>query len=92
MKRSREDEVILKTEEEQSTPPLQHIVDDDDDGCVGNFKGRTGPLPSKIKFSIIALPDDMVKIRVDDEANPEFWLEGYILTKTLKRFIGLTMQ
>lgn len=87
MKRSREDEAVIKnkTEEEKSTPPLQHINNDDDQiESVGHFKGRTGPLPSKIKFSIIALPDDMVKIRVDDEANPEFWLEGYIPTKTLK--------
>lgn len=54
---------------------------------VESWRGRTGPQRPKIDFNISNIDDKLVKIRIDDTENPEFWIEGVILKKTLTDFI-----
>ena len=53
---------------------------------VVSFSGRTGPKRAKIS-GVLSKDNDLIKIRLDDEENLEFWAEAYISTSQLKEFL-----
>lgn len=72
---------------ERSSEKRIRSEDEHDVVLVDSFRGRTGPKRSKV-VGKITRTEDGIKIRLDDEENLEFWVEGTItaecLNKTLK--------
>lgn len=85
MKRSREEAEQKK--EEPNTPELPKHTQNDVLEFI-SARGRTGPLPSQIHGKFEVLDDDMIKLRIDDEQNLEFWLEAFVKKKLLLDFLN----
>lgn len=62
--------------EEQHSPDVGVLID--------SFRGRTGPKRSKI-VGRVERTENGIKIRLDDEENLEFWIEGTISSECLNK-------
>lgn len=76
-----ERETKKRTREDITESPKNAVVEFT--GC----RGRTGPQRPKIQFDISHVDDNLIKIRIDDTENPEFWIEGFVLKKQPSNFL-----